>query len=115
MIMLMYCTNTRFMGDTEKGLTTFQQGGRLPGAVFFDIDQVAAPPSSPSPLPHMLPSPEDFASHMTALGVSDKRPVIVYNQPGCFSAARCWWMFKTFGHPAPVWVLNGGGCWCMQL
>lgn len=115
------------MGDTGKGLADFQQGERLPGAVFFDIDQVAAAASVPTadsdaapdadaaaaaapPLPHMLPSPEDFAAHMTALGVSNTRPVVVYNQPGCFSAARCWWTFKVFGHPAPVWVLNGGGC-----
>ena len=39
------------------------------GAAFFDLDAVS---DQKSPLPHMLPSPEDFASAMSALGVGDE-------------------------------------------
>ncbi|MCK7473780.1 MAG: sulfurtransferase [Rhodopseudomonas palustris] len=41
---------------------------RLPGAAFFDIDAVADPTSS---LPHMVPSPQEFAEQVGALGIGD--------------------------------------------
>lgn len=92
------------MDDHGKGERNFMEQ-RVAGAVFFDIDRIA---DQTSALPHMLPPPEQFAAQMTALGVSAAHRVIVYNQPGCFSAARCWWTFKAFGHPQQVFVLNGG-------
>jgi thiosulfate/3-mercaptopyruvate sulfurtransferase len=76
----------------------------IPGAQFFDIDDVS---DTTSPLPHMLPSPEKFASRMRKLGVGDGKRVIAYDSAGLFSAARCWWMFKVFGHQ-DVAVLDGG-------
>ena len=43
--------------------------GHIPGALFFDIDEIA---DEKSPLPHMLPSAELFASHvMPGLGTSE--------------------------------------------
>ncbi len=77
---------------------------RIPGARFFDIDDIA---DTASPLPHMLPSPEKFASRMQKMGVGDGIRVIAYDSAGLFSAARVWWMFKVFGHDA-VAVLDGG-------
>jgi thiosulfate/3-mercaptopyruvate sulfurtransferase len=38
---------------------------RIPGAMFFDIDDIC---DTSSPLPHMLPSPEKFASRMRKMG-----------------------------------------------
>lgn len=93
-----------FMVDPKKGEQSFAQE-RIPGAMFFDIDRVADPASD---LPHMLPSPEHFAACMTELGLSASHEIIVYNQPGSFSAPRCWWTLKAFQHPKPVYVLNGG-------
>src|SRR5262249_7236830 len=40
----------------------------IPGAVYFDIDDIA---DTDSPLPHMLPSPEKFASRVKKLGLGD--------------------------------------------
>lgn len=77
---------------------------RIPGAQFFDIDGTADTSSS---LPHMLPSPAKFASDVKKLGVGDGKKVICYDAAGLFSAARCWWMFKVFGHD-DVAVLDGG-------
>lgn len=77
---------------------------RIPGAQFFDIDLIS---DTQSPLPHMLPSPEKFASHVRKLGVGDGKKVICYDSAGLFSAARVWWMFKVFGH-GDVAVLDGG-------
>jgi thiosulfate/3-mercaptopyruvate sulfurtransferase len=76
----------------------------LPGAVFFDINAVADPAN---PLPHMLPSPEDFAAAMSGLGIGDNHRVIVYDSAGLMSAARIWWMLRVFGH-TNVAILDGG-------
>jgi len=77
---------------------------RIPGAQFFDIDEIA---DTSSPLPHMLPSPEKFSSRMRKLGIGDGKKVIVYDKGGLFSAARAWWTFRVFGHD-DVAVLDGG-------
>ena len=77
---------------------------RIPGAQFFDIDQVS---DHSSPLPHMVPSPEDFAVAVELLGVSDDATVVVYHDAEMVSAPRVWWMFRLFGH-SRVFVLDGG-------
>lgn len=77
----------------------------IPGAVFFDIDEIA---DSGTPLPHMLPPPEKFASKVRKLGLGNGNKVVVYDSQGiAFAAARVWWMFRTFGH-TDVAVLDGG-------
>lgn len=79
--------------------------GHLPGALFFDLDAVSDPHTS---LPHMLPSADAFARAMTALGLRDSDELVVYDGTGAnMSAARAWWMFRVFGHPA-VALLDGG-------
>jgi thiosulfate/3-mercaptopyruvate sulfurtransferase len=78
--------------------------GHIPGAVHFDIDEIA---DHTSPLPHMLPSPEAFARHMGRLGIGDGMRIVVYDGAGLFSAPRVWWTFRTFG-ARDVTVLDGG-------
>jgi len=80
------------------------QAGHIPGAVYFDIDEIS---DTASPLPHMLPSPEKFASRAKKLGLGDGSRIVVYDGLGLFSAARVWWMFRVFGHDDVV-VLDGG-------
>jgi thiosulfate/3-mercaptopyruvate sulfurtransferase len=76
----------------------------IPGAVFFDIDEIA---DTDSTLPHMLPSAEKFASQMRKLGIGDGNRVVVYDAHGLMSATRAWWMLRVFGH-RDVALLNGG-------
>jgi thiosulfate/3-mercaptopyruvate sulfurtransferase len=76
----------------------------LPGAVFFDIDDIA---DERSPLPHMLPSAEKFAQRMRRLGLGDGHKIVVYDSTGLSSAARPWWMLRVFGHH-DVAILDGG-------
>ncbi|MEE8499834.1 MAG: 3-mercaptopyruvate sulfurtransferase [Kiloniellales bacterium] len=76
----------------------------IPGAVFFDIDDIA---DSDSPLPHMLPEPEKFSSRVRKLGLGDGLRIVVYDQRGIWSAPRAWWAFRLFGHE-DVAVLDGG-------
>jgi thiosulfate/3-mercaptopyruvate sulfurtransferase len=78
--------------------------GHIPGAVFFDIDEIA---DTDNPLPHMLPSPEKFSARVRKLGLGDGCRIVVYDGAGLFSAARVWWMFRVFGH-GDVAVLDGG-------
>ncbi len=89
-------------GVTPTALADYRER-HIPGAVFFDIDDIA---DERSALPHMLPSPEKFASRMRKLGLGDGHKIIVYDGTG-FGAARAWWMFRVFGH-GDVAVLDGG-------
>lgn len=76
----------------------------IPGAVYFDIDLIS---DSSIPLPHMLPSPEQFARQIGELGIGDGDRVVCYDGMGLFSAARAWWMLRVMGH-TNVAVLDGG-------
>jgi thiosulfate/3-mercaptopyruvate sulfurtransferase len=79
--------------------------GHIPGAVFFDIDGIA---DTDTDLPHMLPSPADFARAVGALGISEDMKIVVYDEIGLFSAPRVWWTFRAFG-ASDVVMLEGGG------
>ncbi len=83
--------------------------GHIPGAVFFDIDDVSDHATS---LPHMLPSAAAFEDRMSALGLNSSDRVVVYDGSGVnLSAPRAWWMLRIFGHER-VAVLDGGlGKW----
>jgi thiosulfate/3-mercaptopyruvate sulfurtransferase len=77
---------------------------RISGAQYFDIDKIS---DTSSPLPHMVPTAEQFSEHMSNMGISNDDHVLVYVKPGAFSAARVWWMFRLFGH-TNVSIINGG-------
>lgn len=76
----------------------------IPGAVFFDIDDIKDPASG---LPHMMPPPHIFSSKVRKLGLGDGLRLVIYDQRGIWSAPRAWWMFRYFGH-REVAVLDGG-------
>jgi thiosulfate/3-mercaptopyruvate sulfurtransferase len=76
----------------------------IPGAVFFDIDEIA---DHTTALPHMLPRPEAFSSAMRALGIGDGETIVVYDSGGLFGAARVWWTLRIFG-VREVYILDGG-------
>ena len=76
----------------------------IPGAAFFDIDGIADRNTS---LPHMLPSPTDFAHAMEAIGIGDDTMVVAYDTYGVGTSPRAWWMLRAFGHDR-VAVLDGG-------
>jgi thiosulfate/3-mercaptopyruvate sulfurtransferase len=90
-------------GDARDAKALFNER-RIPGAVFFPIDEIA---DTDTTLPHMLPSPEKFSSRMRKMGIGDGNRVVVYDSQGLFSAARVWWTFRAMGHEDVV-VLDGG-------
>jgi thiosulfate/3-mercaptopyruvate sulfurtransferase len=90
--------------DAGRDARTEYEAGHIPGARFFDIDEIS---DDQSGLPHMAPPVEKFVARMRAMGVGDGHRVVVYDSVGLFSAARVWWLFRLFGK-TDVAVLDGG-------
>jgi thiosulfate/3-mercaptopyruvate sulfurtransferase len=76
----------------------------IPSAVFFDIEAIS---DHANPLPHMLPSNQDFAAAAARLGLGDQHRIVVYDIAGFNSAPRVWFMLRAYGH-RHVALLNGG-------
>jgi thiosulfate/3-mercaptopyruvate sulfurtransferase len=95
---------TYYLPVQGKNARAEYEARHIPGAVFFDIDEIA---DTSVPLPHMLPSPEKFSSRMRKLGLGDGNKIVIYDAHGMMSAARVWWTFRAFGH-RDVAILDGG-------
>lgn len=95
---------TWYMPNEDKDARKEYLAEHIPGAIFFDIDEIS---DTGSNLPHMLPSPEKFSSRMRKMGIGDGQRIVVYDRHGMFSAPRVWWMFRVMG-AQHVSVLNGG-------
>ncbi|MDR7123393.1 3-mercaptopyruvate sulfurtransferase [Pseudotabrizicola sp. 4114] len=93
-----------FMPDSGRDARAEYAAAHIPGARFFDIDEISDQRSN---LPHMVPPVEKFMSRMRAMGVGDGHQVVVYDGAGLFSAARVWWTFRLMGK-MDVAVLDGG-------
>lgn len=93
-----------YLPDAGRDPKAEYAAAHIPGARFFDIDDIA---DSRSDLPHMAPPVEKFMSRLRAMGVGDGHQVVVYDGAGLMSAARVWWMFKLMGQD-DVAVLDGG-------
>lgn len=93
-----------FLPNQNRDAQAEYRQGHIPGALFFDIDAVA---DHGAGLPHMLPSPEDFAEAAGRLGIDNDTWVVVYDSNFFMASARVWWTFRVFGH-GRVMVLDGG-------
>jgi thiosulfate/3-mercaptopyruvate sulfurtransferase len=82
------------------------RAGHLASAVFVDLDTGLAGPPGPGGR-HPLPAAAAFQAAMRRAGVSDGRPVVVYDDGDALPAARAWWLLRYFGH-RHVLVLDGG-------
>jgi thiosulfate/3-mercaptopyruvate sulfurtransferase len=79
-------------------------GAHIPGAVFFDLDDISDPASA---FPHMMPDDTRFAGRMGALGLGNGDRIVIYDNSPLHSAARAWWMLRSFG-ARDVAILDGG-------
>lgn len=95
---------TWFLPTLGRNARAEYEEAHIPGAVFFDIDDIA---DSDSPLPHMLPDAAKFASRVRKLGLGDGTRIVLYDRNNYSASARAWWMFRVFGHD-DVSVLDGG-------
>jgi len=83
----------------------------IPGAPYFDIDVISDHASS---LPHMLPRADEFARHMSRLGIGDEHQVVVYDATGWSSGWRAWWMLRIFGHDQAALLAGGLRKWLAE-
>lgn len=99
--------------DLRHELTAPQAGraafaaGHIPGALFLHLDDDLSAPRDGRNGRHPLPSREDFARRMAALGIGANTQLVVYDAQGGMTAGRLWWMMRWIGHAA-VAVLDGG-------
>jgi thiosulfate/3-mercaptopyruvate sulfurtransferase len=101
---LMIFDATKYLPNEDKdGKAEFLKA-HIPGAHYFDIDEIADPDTN---LPHMVPTPGRFEKLMSAMGVGNATRVVFYDQKGLASAARGWWLMGLFGHDQAA-VLDGG-------
>ncbi|TRW96038.1 3-mercaptopyruvate sulfurtransferase [Paracoccus sp. M683] len=92
------------MAATGRDALAEYQAAHIPGARFFDVDDIA---DKRSTLPHMAPPVELFISRMRAMGIGDGHQIVVYDNSDIRSAARVWWTFRLMGK-TDVAVLDGG-------
>jgi thiosulfate/3-mercaptopyruvate sulfurtransferase len=93
-----------YMPQAGRDAKTEYAAAHIPGAVFFDIDELS---DETTTLPHMLAPAAKFADRMCDLGLGDGHRIIVYDGAGIFSSTRAWWMLRAMGH-CDVAVLDGG-------
>lgn len=93
-----------YLPDAGRDPKAEYDAAHIPGARFFDIDEIA---DLRSELPHMVPPVEKFMSRMRAMGVGDGHQVVVYDGAGIMSAPRVWWLFRLMGK-TDIAVLDGG-------
>jgi len=83
----------------RNGRAEFLRGPRIPGALYFDIDDVSLPPSlNPKKLPHMKPTAKVFAAAMDRMGISPEDTLYVYGMEGCGFVHRAYWTLRSCGH-----------------
>ena len=95
---------TIFLPNSGRDARSEHEAEHIAGAVFMDLDEIV---DSDNPAPHMLPPAAKFASRVRALGIGDGDRIVIYDNSPLHSAARAWWMFRTFG-ARNVAVLDGG-------
>ncbi len=93
-----------YLPDEGRDPRAEYDAAHIPGARFFDIDEIA---DLRSDLPHTVPPVEKFMSRMRAMGIGDGHQVVVYDGDGLLSAARVWWLFRLMGQ-FDIAVLDGG-------
>lgn len=83
---------------------TGYEAAHVPGALFLDLAEVA---DTDTDLPMMLPTPDAVAQGMETIGIGSDDRIVLYDRSPLHSAARAWWMLRTFG-ARTVALLDGG-------
>ena len=81
------------------------EAGHIPTAGFADLMGDLA--DGDSPYEFALPTPDQFAAAMGALGVGDDTRVVLYDTYNSVWAARVWWMLRWIGFDRAA-ILDGG-------
>jgi thiosulfate/3-mercaptopyruvate sulfurtransferase len=85
------------------------EAGHIPKAVFADLLGDLA--DADNPLEFSVPSPEQFAAAMGALGVGDDSRVVLYDRMNAVWASRVWWMLRWIGFDNAALLDGGFAAW----
>lgn len=85
------------------------EAGHIPMAGFADL--MGELSNVESPFQFGMPSPEQFAAAMGALGVGDDSRVVLYDDMGSSWAARVWWMLRWIGFDRAALLSGGLNAW----
>jgi thiosulfate/3-mercaptopyruvate sulfurtransferase len=81
--------------------------GHIPGARFLDLATLTDPAST---VPSAIPTADQFAARMAALGVDTGDRLVLYDDSDVKTSARAWFIARLYG--AEVAILDGGlGKW----
>ena len=95
---------TLLAADTGRDARAEYDAGHVPGARFLDLAKLR---DTGSRLPNMLPPVEQTASRLRALGIGDGDRIVLYDDSPWRTAARAWFLLRTFGL-SNVAILDGG-------
>lgn len=95
---------TMVAADAGRDPRAEYDAAHIPGARYLDLARLR---DTSSALPNMLPPVEQSASRLRALGVGDGDRVVLYDDSPWHTAARAWFVLRTFGI-ANVAILDGG-------
>ncbi len=83
-----------YLPDHHRDAKAEYLAAHIPGAIPFSIDTVT---DTESGLPHTLPSPQQFAADVAAMGITNDHLVVVYDgmgfffsPPGLVDVSRLW-------------------------
>lgn len=97
--------------STLSGRDAYEEG-HIPTAGFADL--MGDLSDTESPLGFAVPSPEQFAAAMQALGVSDDSRVVLYDDGRTAWAARVWWMLRWIGFDEAALLDGGLAAWTAE-
>jgi thiosulfate/3-mercaptopyruvate sulfurtransferase len=85
------------MGSPNEGHNQYSEG-RIPGAVYFDLDKDLSDVIRVHGGRHPLPSIDQFVSKIAKAGIQPTTRVIAYDNQAGAMASRFWWLMKYIGH-----------------
>jgi thiosulfate/3-mercaptopyruvate sulfurtransferase len=95
---------TYFLAGSGRDARAEYEAAHVPGAVFMELATLV---DGDNPLPNMRPPAHKFVSRMQSLGIGDGSRIVLYDNSPLRTAARAWWLLRSFGAPR-VAILDGG-------
>ena len=95
---------TMHLPDSGRDARADYLAAHIPGALFLDLSSFI---DESSEVPKALPTADQFAARMGALGIMPSSRVVLYDDSAIKSAARAWFIFDHYGMDQ-VAILDGG-------